>query len=120
MTDFFGDAQSHSDTDSETDFESLFKEKLAEDSTFYFHGIDLQLLASSSVVKYSFSFENTVDLSCSMTITEDLTVIEPEILDKMLLAIGLCALPWYWMGFASQRIVIEESVSAVFLLEVIE
>ena len=115
MTDLFGDAQFQSDADSETDFESLFKEKCAEDSTFYFRRIDHELLDSVSVVKFSFSFDNTVDLSCTMTVAEDLTVIEPVILNRMLTAIGLCALPWYWMGFASKRIVIEETVTTAYL-----
>lgn len=120
MADLFGDAQLHSsDTDIEIDFESLFKEKCAEDSTFYFQRIDRELLDTVSVVKFSFSFDNTVDLFCTMTIAEDLTVIEPVLLDRMLIAIGLCALPWYWMGFASKRIVIEETVTTAYLSEVI-
>jgi hypothetical protein len=111
MTDFFSNTDADSDTESQTDFECLFKEKNPEESVFYFKRIDVRRDTGISNVTFTFNFDNTVDLSCSLIIAEDLSNIEPEILGRMFLAIGLCALPWYWMGFASRRIVIEEWVS---------
>lgn len=111
MSDFFSTTGGDSDTDSETDFECLFKEKNPEESVFYFKRIDVQRDTEICSVTFTFNFDNTVDLSCSLIIAENLSIIEPEILSRMFLAIGLCALPWYWMGFASRRIVVEESVS---------
>jgi hypothetical protein len=112
MTDFFSNTNADSDAESETEFECLFKEKNPEESVFYFKRIDVQRDTGICNVTFTFNFDNTVDLSCSLIIAENLSNIELEILDRMFLAIGLCALPWYWMGFASRRIVIEESVSA--------
>jgi hypothetical protein len=111
MTDFFSNTDADSDIETETDFECLFKEKNPEESVFYFKRIDVRRDTGISDVTFTFNFDNIVDLSCSLIIAEDLSNIEPEILGRMFLAIGLCALPWYWMGFASRRIVIEESVS---------
>ena len=112
MTDFFSNAAADSDgNDSETDFECLFKEKDPEESVFYFKRIDVLRDTEICNVTFTFNFDNTVDLSCSLIVAENLSSIEPDILGRMFLSIGLCALPWYWMGFASRRIVIEESVS---------
>lgn len=97
-------------SESENDFESLFKESNPEESDFYFRRISVHNADHVCEVTYTFNVDNSIDLSCSLTITEDLSCISPVILERTLLAIGLCALPWYWMGFGTRRIIIEESV----------
>ena len=116
MADFFSSTDAESDDESETDFESLFKEKNPEESVFYFKRIDVERDMGICNVTFTFNFDNTIDLSCTLTIAEDLSNIDSETLARMFLSIGLCALPWYWMGFASRRIVIEESVSCCDLM----
>lgn len=107
------------DSDSETDFECMFKEKVPEESSFYFKRIDVQFTTEGEeekegdkkcVVTYVFNFDNTLELSCTLIIAQDVSAIEPMLLNRMFVSIGLCALPWYWMGFATNRIVIEEEV----------
>lgn len=102
--------QENSGSESENDFESLFEEKNPEESVFYFKNINVQSADCSREVTYTFNVDDSVDLSCSLTIAEDLSSIPPDIIERMLLAIGLCALPWYWMGFGTRRIVVEKSV----------
>jgi hypothetical protein len=102
--------EENNDSESENDFESLFKESNPEESVFYFRRICVHNADHVYEVTYTFNIDNSVDLSCSLTITEDLSCISPVIFERMLLAIGLCALPWYWMGFGTRRIIIEESV----------
>ena len=97
------------DSDSETDFECLFKEKNPEDSVFYFRQINVEFIDEVCEVTYTFNFDNEFDLSCSL-IVRNVSHIESVAFKRMILSIGLCALPWYWMGFASKRIVIDESV----------
>ena len=161
------------DSDSETDFECMFKEKAPEDSTFYFKRIDLLFSRATSnteatrsslnthteatrtdamylagsiadeatktdidgsadrrdgaddnannadnfdtvirhdcTVTFVFNFDKILDLSCTLYV-ENISGIESGLLNRMLVSIGLCALPWYWMGFGTKRIVIEEEV----------
>ena len=102
--------EENNESESENDLESLFKESNPEESVFYFRRISVHNADHVCEVTYTFNIDNSVDLSCSLTITEDLSCISPVILERTLLAIGLCALPWYWMGFGTRRIIIEESV----------
>ena len=102
--------EENDESESENDFESLFKESNPEESVFYLRRISVHNADHVCEVTYTFNVDNSFDLSCSLTITEDLSCISPVILERTLLAIGLCALPWYWMGFGTRRIIIEESV----------
>lgn len=103
------DTDNRDDSDNETDFEFMFKEKNPEDSVFYFRQIEVHYTAEICEVTYKFNFDNTIDLSCTL-IVEKVSDIERGAFRRMILSIGLCALPWYWMGFASKQIVVEESV----------
>ena len=105
--------EENSGSESENDFESLFEEKNPEESVFYFKNISVQCADCFREVTYTFNVDDSIDLSCSLTIAEDLSSIPLDIIERMLLAIGLCALPWYWMGFSTRRIVIEKSVRNV-------
>lgn len=102
--------EENSGSESENDFDSLFKEKNPEESVFFFKRISVDRADHLCEVTFTFNIDDSVDLSCSLTITEDLSRVSPDILERMVLAIGLCALPWYWMGFGTRRIVIEKSV----------
>lgn len=103
------DSDNSDDSDGDNDFGFLFKEKNPEDSVFYFQRIDVNYSAEVCTVTYNFNFDNTIDLSCTL-IVENVSNIDERTFKRMLLSIGLCALPWYWMGFASKRILVEESV----------
>jgi hypothetical protein len=64
---------------------------------------------SNCEVNFIFNYNNTLELSCKTIV--DTSNIDEVILNRLLIAIGLCSLPWYWMGFGSKRIVVDENVS---------
>ena len=103
------DSNNGDDSDGDNDFGFLFKEKNPEDSVFYFRRIDVNYTAEVCTVTFKFNFDNTIDLSCAL-IVQNVSNIDERLFERMLLSIGLCALPWSWMGFASKRIFVEESV----------
>lgn len=85
-----------------------------EQEIFRFSGIDILHRAgneSATEVTYTFSYSNKSPMSTK--------VIFPGILRKenvpmyhAIFAVGMCVLPWYWMGFGCRDILIEESVYA--------
>ena len=101
----------NNDDDSESDFGGLFATEDPMDAVFYFRGVDLEEAADGShwVATFTFNFHGKVDLRCTTTFAAAPTAGMPPVerLGAHVLAIGLCMLPWYWMGFATPRIVVE-------------
>ncbi len=104
------------DSDSETDLEALFQVEDPNNAVFYFRRIAVKVgqaengsdSADDCTVEYMFNFNNKVDLTSQLRFRAPRTT-SVEQLASNILAIGLCMLPWYWMGFATPRIVIEPS-----------
>jgi hypothetical protein len=96
-------------SDEEGEFDGLFKEKILEDEVFTFKGVEVRNLTDGTTeVSYVFNFSgNSIDLRCRLIVGTSI----PDELYILLLLIGLCMLPWYWMGFATKRIIINSSLT---------
>ena len=91
----------HSDSDSDEDggaWCGMFSERKSEDEKFYFHDVvmDGQQVLFKFSYCYEFEFESTFVVGKDMN--DDSMPI--------LFAIGMCILPWYWMGYHTAEIVI--------------
>jgi len=69
---------------------------------------DNERTTSNCEVNFIFNYDNTLELSCKTIV--DTSNIDELILNRLLIAIGLCSLPWYWMGFGCKRIVVDENI----------
>ena len=84
------------------------------DEAFYFNAImkDTQKVTHLDVEKvqtritFRYSHSNKRSLEASVLFEG----IVPDELDHLVFCIGMCILPWYWMGFGCRRIVIEKDV----------
>lgn len=105
------------ESDSDNEFEDMFRIKDDGEDVFYFESMtvsDYQGIGggvSEVVFKYSLSHETYFQSKIVLNQPIDKTKHS-----SMLFAIGMCSLTWYWMGFATKRIVIEEAVYAHFCI----
>lgn len=96
------------ESDDETDMEMLFKSSDPEDEIFYFKSISVFNPAEdqtgvSSEVRFEYSLSNKTNIVSHLVIASKLSADSLPILA----CIGMCILPWYWMGYATKRIVVE-------------
>lgn len=106
------DHENGEDQDSETDLEVLFKPRYDEDNgDFYFQ--EYKLISSKEV---AFIFRHgDVEIQSLMQIPndEDLQLTHPlsQTLHYLIVNIGMCVLSWFYMGFATSKIIIGHKVS---------
>ena len=95
-----------SDSEDEGGLKSLFKSRSESDEVFYFS--DIVILPGEIVFKFRFCddafFESRVSLSENAELGSEHM--------RTCFSIGMCVCAWYWMGYYTDSIVIEESVCA--------
>ena len=90
-----------SDCGSGDELSSLFQIVSKSESIFYFVRITVtNELSESSRVCFEYSYNKKMTIVSSMVIDG---VIDEGRHHSLLLSIGMCILPWYWMGFATPR-----------------
>lgn len=81
----------------------LFDEEFGEGRFFSFDDISWQHQdANKTLVTFSFSSNDRKEITSSMIIGDHISQQHFE----ALFAIGMCVLPWYWMKFGCERIII--------------
>lgn len=125
------------DNDDDNDFD-MFKERDIENDIFYFKRIEIKRLKKDDIfgleIYFIYNFANEVEIKSVLKLDRnlfDVLVQEHTNIDndniyinkvfddlensprffRIILSIGLCILPWYWMGFACKSIVIEEEAT---------
>jgi hypothetical protein len=91
-----------SSSEDEGGLKSLFSPRLEEDEKFYFADI----VASERCVTFIFRF-------CDDACFESKTALPASVSEHhmpTLFAMGMCVCAWYWMGYNTSSIVIEEAV----------
>jgi hypothetical protein len=91
-------------------FADLFEEKEEKDA-FYFKSIDVVHINNNELteVSYTFAYSNKWPMRTSVVFPG---FVEKDKMHHALFAVGMCVLPWYWMGCGCQDIIIEKSVCA--------
>lgn len=80
-----------------------------DDSEYEFYFVDISIaglvsaLGPSTEVSFHFRYHTGRDICSKMIIDGELT----ESARPYLISIGMCILPWYWMGFATKAIIVE-------------
>lgn len=92
----------------EWDLENFFLEETLEDGFFSFDDITWQLALNSQETLVTFHFSS----SQRRMITSAMLVKERTALDHIsaLFSIGMCVLPWYWMKYGCQRVIINSKL----------
>src|SRR5690348_17074772 len=94
-----------SDSDSETDMESMFKIRYSSDEVFYFESMTIQHdEKQSTTVVFTFSFSQSTEFQSILKLNKTIPIGQ---FDSSLFSIGVCALTWFWMGYATKKIVIK-------------
>ena len=105
LTSLYASCTEANDSDGETDLEALFEQRDPKDFIFYFKSVKVHhcnhqgKIFSQVVFTYSHANEHTF--------TTNLIVPALVLRTEYLMCIGLCILPWFWMGFATKHIIIE-------------
>lgn len=95
----------YSESDDETDLELLFKPRDRESEIFYFKRIDIHnhFEEDYTQIQFWFKFADEIEMASNFVVEGIVSVAEiPAVV-----SIGMCVLTWYWMGFATKRIVVE-------------
>ena len=102
-------------SDSENEFEDLFRIKDDDEDIFYFENMVISdyegVGGGVSQVIFEYSLSHEIYFRSKLVLNQ---AIDSDKHSSILFAIGMCSLTWYWMGFATKRIVIEDSVYAHF------
>ena len=85
--------------------ESLY----ADDSNEAFYFIDIKKEYHEETMQTLITF-NFGHLNRRLDASVVFDGVVPEELDHVVFCIGMCVLPWYWMGFGCRRIIIERKV----------
>ena len=96
-----------SGSDSDGELGGLFAAPDDSDYSFYFAAMSTKKITASTGVSTEVTFEFSYNRGRPM---HSRMVLGGELDDshrKHLLSIGMCVLPWFWMGFATKRIIIE-------------
>lgn len=70
---------------------------------FYFSSISIQATEGATKVIFEYNYNRGKPIRSSMLISGELDRSHKT----CVLAIGMCVLPWYWMGFGTKRIILE-------------
>ena len=90
----------------DTDLAAVFEEVVLHEQIFRFE----QIIVSENKIQYVFTFGKlnfTSDVHLPLSVSA--LLLHPSY-GMLLFSIGMCILPWYWMGFATKVIEIDERV----------
>ena len=91
------------------DFMEALFEETEECDEFHFQGIDVTLLDSNHTeVTYTFTYSNRWPMKTKVVFPGAL--IPEDKYRAAVFAVGMCVLPWYWMGHGCKTIIIDKSV----------
>ena len=102
--------------DEMSDLENLFHLRDSDvDETFYFNDIVIYPSndTNKTTVIFKYSFSNETDFESLLHIDNLINYNHLPIL----FCIGMCILPWYWMGFATKNIVIAIETHKLFEID---
>jgi hypothetical protein len=90
-----------SDDDSGDELSSLFRVVAKSEAVFYFERIAVTHdVPDNSRVSFEYSYNKKLTIVSSMVVGGGVDIDRHR---NLLLSIGMCILPWYWMGFAASR-----------------
>lgn len=96
-------------SDDETDLEVLFRSRNVDDEIFYFESISkcYDIPSNETTVTFHFNFANDVQIFSHLYLEG---VISSDC-DDIIRSIGMCVLCWFYMGFATKKLVIRRAVA---------
>ena len=134
------DDNDDNDSNDSSNLVMLFKSRNKNNEIFYFRSIDIKRVNKDGdyglEIHFLYNFANEVDIRSRLVLepklfnvlaqqycdnnNENDAYIRGRVFDdleksprffRMILSIGLCILPWYWMGFACRSIVLEKEAT---------